>query len=163
MKQQQTTKTEKIQGIIIAVLTLVIILGGAYFASELKYCEVKEPVELLQDIGMTEFTTLLNEEEPSIIYIARPGCGYCQQQEPIVEQIVEEYGITVHYLNTDNLTDSEMYSLFKVDTKLFGEEGEDFGTPTILIVKAGKVVDSIVGLTAEDSLVDFFEENGLIK
>lgn len=163
MKEQHSTKKEKIQSVIIAVLTLIIVLGGAYFASELKYCEVKEPVELLQEIGMTEFTTLLNEEEPSIIYIARPGCGYCQQQEPIVEETVEEYGLTVHYLNTDNLTETEMYSLFAVDKELFGEEGKDFGTPTTLVVKSGKIVDSVVGLTSKEGLVELFTKNDLIK
>ena len=162
MKQQSTTK-ERIQSIIIAVLSLIIVLGGAYFASELKYCEVKEPVELLQDIGMTEFTTLLNEKEASIIYIARPGCGFCQQQEPIVEKLVEENGLTVHYLNTDHLSENEFYSLVKVDTKLFGKDGEDFGTPTILVVKSGKIVDSVVGYKEEGALKEFFTKNGFIK
>lgn len=162
MKKEQGTKKEKIQSVIIAILSLIIILGGAYFASEIKYCETPEEVVLLQDIGMTEFTTLLHNNEPSIIYIARPGCGYCQQQKPIVESIVSEYGVVVHYLNTDNLTEDEMYSLFAVDTKLFGEDGKEFGTPTTLVVKSGKIVDSVVGLTDEDSLIDFFSKNELI-
>lgn len=163
MKELQSTKKEKIQGIIIAILSLIIVLGGAYFASELKYCDVKEPVELLQDIGMTEFTTLLNDKEASIIYIARPGCGFCKQQEPIVEKIVEEQGLTVHYLNTDNLSEDEFYSLVKVDTGLFGEDGKDFGTPTILVVKSGKILDAVVGYKEEEALLEFFDKNGLIK
>jgi len=163
MMEQQSTNKEKIQSIVIAVLALIILFGGAYFASELKYCEMPEPVEVLEEIGMTEFTTLLNGEESSIIYIARPGCGFCQQQEPIVESVALENDIVVHYLNTDNLTSDEMYSLFKVDTKLFGEEGKDFGTPTILIVKDGKIVDSVVGLTEEEGLISFFKDNKIIK
>lgn len=160
MKEQQSTKKEKIQSIIIAILTLVIILGGAYFASELKYCEVQEPVELLQDIGMTEFTTLLNEEEPSIIYVARPGCGYCQQQKPIMEEVVSEYGVTVHYINTDNLTEIEVNDLI---TMVEEATDDDFGTPTTLIVKSGKIVDFVVGLNSKDGLVDLFAKNDFIK
>ena len=77
--EEKGTKKEKIQSIIIAVLSLIIVFGVAFFASELKYCDVKEEIQL-EEIGMNEFITLLNDESASIIYIARPGCGYCQQQ-----------------------------------------------------------------------------------
>ena len=39
MKEQNGTKKEKIQGIIIAVLAIIIVIGGSFFASELKYCK----------------------------------------------------------------------------------------------------------------------------
>ena len=163
MSKQQSTKKEQIQTIIIAVLSLVIIFGGAYFASELKYCQVIEPTEVLTDIGMSEFNELLKSEDASIIYIARPGCGYCQQQKPIMEEVARDNKLEVHYLNTDNLTETEMYSLFAVDTKLFGKDGSEFGTPTTLVVKSGKIVDSVIGYTEKDSLVNFFTKNDLIK
>lgn len=162
--KKEATKKEQIQGIIIAILTAIVIFGGAYFASELKYCEVAPIKEVkLDEIGMIEFTTLLNDSEPSIVYIARPGCGFCQQQEPIVKEIVSETGTVVHYLNTDNLTNEEMLSLFSVDVELFGKDGKEFGTPTMLIVKSGKIVDSKVGLTEKQSLIDFFKKYDLIK
>ena len=46
----QGTKKEKIQGIIIAILSLIIVFGGAYFASELKYCDQKEELQF-EEIG----------------------------------------------------------------------------------------------------------------
>lgn len=160
--EEKGTKKEKIQSIIIAVLSLIIVFGVAFFASELKYCDVKEEIQL-EEIGMNEFITLLNDESSSIIYIARPGCGYCQQQEPIMKAVVNEYNLTVHYLNTDNLTNENMSYVFKLDEKLFGENGKNFGTPTTLIVKKGEIVDSVIGLTQNKDLVTFFKENGFIK
>ena len=160
--EEKGTKKEKIQSIIIAVLSLIIVFGVAFFASELKYCDVKEEIQL-EEIGMNEFITLLNDESASIIYIARPGCGYCQQQEPIMKAVVNEYNLTVHYLNTDNLTNENMSYIFKLDEKLFGENGKNFGTPTTLIVKKGEIVDSVIGLTQIKDLVTFFKENGFIK
>lgn len=158
------TKKEKIQGIIIAILSVIIVLGGAFFASELKYCEVKEePKVTLEEIGMNEFTTLLNDKSPSIVYIARPSCGFCQQQEPIVESLVASYELPLFYLNTDNLTDKEMLSLFKVDEKLFGKEGKEFGTPTTIAVKGGKIIDALVGLTQKADFEQFLKNNGFIK
>lgn len=160
--EEKGTKKERIQSIIIAVLSLIIVFGVAFFASELKYCDVKEEIQL-EEIGMNEFITLLNDESSSIIYIARPGCGYCQQQEPIMKAVVNEYNLTVHYLNTDNLTNENMSYIFKLDEKLFGENGKNFGTPTTLIVKKGEIVDSVIGLTQNKDLVTFFKENGFIK
>ncbi len=159
------TKKERIQTVVIAILSVIIVFGGAYFASELKYCSTPEQkVGELEQIGMTEFTTLLNDDSASVIYIARPTCGYCQQQEPIVKEILGEYeGIPIFYLNTDNLTSDEMSKLFKTDKKLFGEDGKDFGTPTTIVVQKGKVVDSIVGLTDKDNYVSFLKQYGFIK
>ena len=116
----------------------------------------------LSEIGMSEFTTLLNGEEASIIYLARPGCTYCQRQEPIVKELISEYNLVFHYLNTDNLTSDEMQSIFSIDEELFGENGEEFGTPTTLIVKEGKIVDSLIGLTQKESFEEFLHNNELI-
>lgn len=159
------TKKENILTVVVAVLALIIVVGFAYFASELKYCNktTSDSSTDLPEIGMTEFTTLLNGDEPSIIYIARPGCTFCQRQKPIVQALATQYNLVFHYLNTDNLSSSEMSSIFKLDEKLFGEDGSEFGTPTTLIVKQGKIVDSVVGLTQSDEFVTFLTNNGLIK
>ena len=159
------TKREKIQGIIIAILSVIIVFGVAYFASELKYCknDTEEKIVELPQIGITEYTTLLNDSEASIVYVARPTCYYCQQQEPIVKELVSKYDLVFHYLNTDKLSSKEMDILYKSDTSLFGKDGSEFGTPTTLVVKNGKVVDSLVGLTQKDAFIEFLKTNGFIK
>lgn len=158
------TKKERVLTIVVVVLSAIIVFGGAYFASELKYCSVAETKEVtLEQIGMNEFTTLLNDESASIIYIARPTCGYCQQQEPIVKQIFGEYDLPLYYLNTDNLSAEEMSKLFETDESLFGKDGSEFGTPTTIVVKNGKIVDSTVGLTQKDDYLSFLKNNGFIK
>lgn len=162
MREEQATKKEQIQGVIIAILSIIIVMGGAFFASELKYCKVEELREL-DAIGITNFTTLLNDEAPSIIYLARPDCGYCQQQKPIVKTVMNEYDLNIFYLNTNELTSDNFEYIFSLDKKLFGENGEDFGTPTILIVQKGKIIDSSVGLTQKESLVSLFTKHGFIK
>ena len=157
------TNREKVMAGVIAVLSLVILCGIAYFASEIKYCDKTEKEVELDNIGINEFTTLLNGEDASIIYIARPGCYYCQQQEPIVKELVSEYELVFHYLNTDELTEADMNKIFVVDVELFGKDGDDFGTPTTLVVKNGKIVDALVGLTEKADFKDFLTKNGFIK
>lgn len=165
MKEQNGTKKEKIQGIIIAVLAIIIVIGGSFFASELKYCKSNSKDVELEEIGMTEFTTLLNGESAEIIYLARPGCAFCQKQEPIVKQIIAEHDVVFHYLNTDNLTQDQFNAIIDLDEdeSLFGENGKKFGTPTILIVKEGKIVDAQVGYTEKAEFEKFLQNNGFIS
>lgn len=158
------TKKEKIQSVIIAIMGLIIVIGAAFFSSELKYCSVDSTGDVeLSEIGMNEFTTLLNDESASIIYLAREGCTYCRQQKPIVKQLIAEHNLTFNYLDTDKLTEENMMSIFALDTELFGEDGKNFGTPTTLVVKEGKIVDSVVGLTQKADFELFLKNNGLIK
>lgn len=158
----QGTKKEKIQGIIIAILSLIIVFGGAYFASELKYCDQKEELRF-EEIGFNEFVTLLNDNNKSIIYIARPGCTFCQRQQPILKGVMNDNNLLIYYLNTDNLTEENMKYIYSLDVDTFGENGKEFGTPTILIVNKGEISEAIVGLTQKDDLVNFFKKHNFIK
>lgn len=164
MNKENGTKKEKIQGVIIAVLSLIIIFGASFFASELKYCKVEGDIEL-DEIGMTEFTTLLNGNSNEIVYLAKPGCTFCQRQEPIVKQLISEYDVVFHYLNTDNLTNDEFNTIISLDEdeSLFGESGKEFGTPTTLVVKEGKIVDAQIGYTEKTVFEQFLRKNGFIS
>lgn len=162
MKENKVTKKEKVQTIIIAILALIIVFMGAYFSSELKYCTVDNKVVELEKISMDDFTTLLNNDSASIIYLARPGCSFCQKQEPIVKQIVSSSDLPFYYLNTDDLGYDDMEKIFKLDEDetLFGKDGEQFGTPTTLIVTSGKIVDALIGYTEKTEYEQFLVKNG---
>lgn len=64
-----------------------------------------------------------------------PWCGPCKQITPIVEQLHQQYkGImTFGFLNTDE--NQELAMEFGI-----------MGIPTVLVVKEGKHVDSLVGV-----------------
>jgi len=81
--------------------------------------------------------------------------------EPIVKNIVYEYGITVNYLNTDELDDEGQAEFIQSDD-YFDEQG-GYGTPMLIIVKDNEFVDVLEGLTDKDGAVKFFKKNGLIE
>ena len=177
-KEKEQLKT----GVII-VLVLVIIFGGSYFASELKSDKYKnnstttsdntntssddnsssdiseaEQAEL-NSIDIDKYLSLKKGSDKAIIYISRPTCHYCQQEDPIMKNIVYETKITVNYLNTDELDDDGNTKLIKSDDYF----SEGYGTPLILVVQKNKIVDKIEGLTSKEDIVSFFKKYDFIK
>lgn len=131
--------------------------GGVSAESEaIKDEERKE----LNNIGIDDYLSLLEGEEASIIYLARPTCSHCQVQKPIMENLAFKYeNLKINYLNTDEL-DSEALSKLQSSDDFFKE---GWGTPTTLIVKGGKIVDSIAGEASGASLVELFKKYGIIN
>lgn len=172
---------EKVKNTTIVVLVLIIVFGASYFTSELKECDnggstttttsstnnssndssdISEDEQAdLNEIDIDEYLDLKEGSEASIIYIARPTCHYCQEMEPIVKNIVYEYGIEVNYLNTDELDDEGQSKLIKSDDYF----SEGYGTPLLLVVKDDEIVDIQEGLSDKDTTVNFFKDNGLIE
>lgn len=156
-------KMDQIKTGTIIVLVLIIVFGGSYFASELKSCDNHQAESTgqvdLTTIGIDEYLSLKQGSEASIIYIARPTCTYCQKQEPIMKNIAFEYGITVNYLNTDELDDEAHTKLLESDEYF----AEGYGTPLTLIVKDNQIIDKKEGLSTKEDLVALFKEYNLIK
>ena len=172
---------EKVKSATIVVLVLIIVFGASYFTSELKECDnggstttttsstnnssndssdISEDEQAdLNEIDIDEYLDLKEGSDASIIYIARPTCHYCQEMEPIVKNIVYEYGIEVNYLNTDELDDEGQSKLIKSDDYF----SEGYGTPLLLVVKDDEIVDIQEGLSDKDTTVNFFKDNGLIE
>lgn len=158
---------EKIKNGVIVTLILVIVFGASYFTSELKECGNKDSSvnsqesgeSLLTNISIDDYLSFKEGTDAAIIYVARPTCTYCQEEEPILNDIVSEYGITVNYLNTDELDDEGQSKLINSDDYF----SEGYGTPLLLIVKDNKIVDKIEGLTSKDEIVDFFKEYNFIN
>ena len=177
---------EKIKSGVIVALVLIIVFGASYFASELQACDnnsssstvtdendssnndssssstssdIPESEQAdLNEIDIDEYLDLKSDKDASIIYIARPTCYYCQQEEPIVKNIVYEYGVTVNYLNTDELDSDGLADLVQSDDYF----SDGFGTPILLVVQNDEIVDKLEGLQEKDTIVNFFKEYGFM-
>ena len=176
---------EKLKSATIVVLILIIVFGASYFASELQECDnggastttsstdtnssndttstssdiPEDEQGELNDIDIDEYLDLKEGSDASIIYIARPTCHYCQEMEPIVRNIVYEYGVEINYLNTDELDDDGQAKLIESDDYF----SEGYGTPLLLVVQNDEIVDIQEGLSTKDTTVNFFRDNGFIE
>lgn len=105
-----------------------------------------------------EVEDVMNSSDAKVIYMARPTCYYCNLLEPITDSLKEEYNLDYYYINTDELSNSELSKVLK----LFNRTTDTFGTPYLIITKDGKVVAEQNGYADENIIFDFFKNNGII-
>ena len=141
------TENKKLIAIIIAI---IVVIAGAIGIS---YVGKEQEKKLMQ-----KYTDLVNSKETEIIYLGRAGCSYCQQFTPIMNEMKEEYGIDYTYIDTDELSQSNLSDLLK----MLNVDETQFGTPHLSIVKEGKVLGTQMGYTDKEGLFNFYKENGIL-
>ena len=131
-----------------------------YFKEETK--KETKPVSLSEagfnELSMDEYLSLVKGSEKSIILVARPTCGYCEQFAPILKQAKDDMKLTINYVNTDNFS-NEDWEVF--NNSLDYLKNEEWGTPLVLIVQNGIAVAENSGYVLLDTIKDFFKANGL--
>ena len=113
----------------------------------------------LKNITFNEFDSLINGEEKVIIFVARPTCTYCIQFKPILESVLSSHGLVAYYLDTDTLSEEEMYGLQISNDFMMNNE---WGTPTILVFESGSFIAPLSGAVPEEDLINFLKTYGFI-
>ncbi len=115
----------------------------------------------LNEIDVDKYIQLKNGKDVSVIYIARPDCSHCIVQTPRMKYIKYKYQVEINYLNTNAFSDdgSDYDKVIASDTYF---KDNELGTPLILIVKEGKILDKIEGESPVEDVVTLFSKNGLI-
>ncbi len=156
------TKVLKIVGIILGiVLILGIAIGVSYIKGDNGSKEETETVTLetagFNEVTLDEYLNLIKGTEKSIILVARPTCGFCEQFTPILKQAMDEMNLTINYIDTDKF-DQDEYTTF--NNSLDYLKNNQWGTPLVLIVQNNQVVSQNEGYVELDTIKDFFKNNG---
>ncbi|OWV26205.1 thioredoxin [Fibrobacter sp. UWB1] len=88
---------------------------------------------------------VMNSDRPVLIDFWAPWCGPCRMLSPTISEIAEEYGDKV--------------KVCKVNVDEQGELASTFGVmsiPTLVVIKEGKVVNSVTGVRPKDQVVSMF-------
>ena len=155
---------------------IAIVQDGKVIASQPGYAEEVDMFKFFQDNGVIgkdeEFKEILNyvdykgykkiiaSDEPQLMVMVQTGCGACISAKPVLEEISEEYDITINALNITNLSDEDRQELSSTLDYLNKNE---WGTPLLLIVKNNQVIDASNGYLDEDAYEIFLKKNDFIK
>ena len=146
-------------------LVVAAVLGLAFAVSNNNSTKVTKAFEFVE-ITIDEYLERMKLEEKSIIYVARPGCSWCQKESPIIKKVGGQYDLTIYYLNTDPFWDSDS-STYTEDGKKFMDSDENYkdgwGTPNTIVVGNGKIIEGEFSYVDEAKLVDLFKRNGFIN
>lgn len=183
VKKENTTdestnnKNGKSTAITILILGAIIIFLVALFIPGNKDKELKEDMKLtalkcdndtdnidssdskLNKISCNGYQKLVEEEKDNLILIARPTCSFCVKFIPILEEIVDEYGITINYFDTDSLSNNENSQFYK-SSSLY--KSDDFGTPTLIITNNNEIKKYSIGYKEKSAAIKWLKENGII-
>ena len=106
----------------------------------------------------------VSSDTAKIVYIGRSTCGYCVQFLPILQQAQTDYGYETLYLDITTVTTTEQQ-----DKILAFDNEEEFlkenfgGTPMVLLMKNGKIVDTWIGYAEYSEYSAWLEKNGFAK
>lgn len=140
-------------------------------------------VSNMNKVNVEEAVSLFNEKGLQVLYIGRENCGVCVQIVPILNKLQKEFNYKTNYfdLNSTSNWQTEMKPLtelltFKttVKTTIKDKDGNskavtlndtvgkiflEYGfTPTIAIIKDGKMVDGFIGYKDYDSIKEILKK-----
>lgn len=122
--------------------------------------EVKDEERVApNEISADDYLNLYNGSDNKLVLFASPTCSYCKIATPILENLIYQYKVEINYLNTNDLSEEDRKKIIESDDYF----SSGFGTPLILVVKEGKIVDQIDGLVTRDSYMSFFKEYGFME
>ena len=110
------------------------------------------------EISYDELNKMLEKKQDFILFIGSDTCSACNTYKGTLNDVIEEYGTDVKYINLASLSKTEESSLvskFPIN-----------GTPTTVFITNGEEEDThnrIVGSAKKSEIVNEFKENGYIK
>jgi len=114
----------------------------------------------LNYIDLKEYKTILAEKENNVIVIGQSTCPYCVKAKLILNEVVDETDAEINYLNISYFESEEDFKEFEGTLEIL--QTDTWGTPITMIVKEGKLVDYIEGVTTKEEYIEFLEHYGVI-
>ena len=104
---------------------------------------------MLTNITDAEFKEkVLNSTKPVLVDFWAEWCGPCKMLSPILDEIAKEFGDKIDIAKIDIDSNPNIPSEYGVR-----------GIPALMLFKDGKVVDTKVGVSPKDTLINWINSN----
>ncbi len=94
-------------------------------------------------INSNNFDEIINSEQMTVVDFSATWCMPCRMLKPILERVEEK------------LPEIPFYNLDIDDSEDIAKRYRIFSVPTVVCFRAGKKIDSIVGLNSFDDMLNF--------
>lgn len=98
-------------------------------------------------------------DKPVVTVLALSTCGYCQNYQPVIEKLQEEYDFVLYWYEIDGVSDAD-YSTLMSTYELKNYEGS---VPYTFITKDGEFVADTIGGMEEATTLKFLKDNEVIE
>ena len=136
---------------LIAIVVLVLLVA---FLIVNKAVNKGNLVELTYD----EFSSMIDNEESFVLCISRTTCSHCATYKPKLEEVAQENGIDLYFIDIDKYSEEEQDEFEKILN--FNDT-----TPTTVFLNEGKETTTsnrLVGDVSTSKIVDKLKSNGFI-
>jgi predicted bacteriocin transport accessory protein len=153
--------------ILLAVNTVILIFKGNTTTTA-----TEEETTSTEDYDVSMFTKVtadtlkdaVSSSTPKIVYIGRSTCGYCVKFLPALQQGQEDYGYETLYLDITTVTTTDQKNtILELDNEDKFLEENFGGTPMVLLMQDGEIVDTWLGYDEYSEYAAWLEKNGFTK
>ena len=113
----------------------------------------------MSEIDLNKYTSLVSGNKQSMIFVVSNDCDTCTKTESLLKKMLQGSNIKTYEINIDKLTDEEKDKLMDTLT----ETSDGVTAPALLIVKEYNLLGSFYGPFDEDLVIEFLQENNLVK
>lgn len=113
----------------------------------------------MDEITLQEFKDLIKKKTTTVVILASETCYWCQQQKPILENVLYENDLDVKYLDVSKLTSDEDYEYLEG----LHDDLKGFGTPTFISIRNKKVQKVSPNAKSKTQLLEMFKDMGILK
>ena len=111
--------------------------------------ELPKANNTINDIDFKTLKRLFQTDNKSILLLVKNDCDFCNQLNPIAEEVLKELNTKAYRLNLSKLSDSEVKELYNyIDYS---------GTPTTYVIDKGIAKHTLTGIVDKESLTAFID------
>lgn len=155
--------------VVLVINTTILLVKGN--SSSTATTSKEEPQETTEyDVSMFTKVTSDNIKEAvssdtaKLVYVGRSTCGYCVKFLPVLQKAQDEYKYETLYLDITTITTTEQQDkILELDNEEEFLKSNFGGTPMVLLMKNGKIVDTWMGYAEYATYAEWLEKNGFTK